>query len=57
MTPWEIHAIEVQNCNCSYGCPCQFMLSQRLVPVKLRWVLKFKKVIMGVFLWTDFRLV
>ncbi|MEC7540066.1 MAG: DUF1326 domain-containing protein, partial [SAR324 cluster bacterium] len=24
MTPWEIHAIEVQNCNCSYGCPCQF---------------------------------
>ena len=24
MTPWEIHAIEVQNCNCAYGCPCQF---------------------------------
>ena len=24
MTPWEIHAIEVQNCNCDYGCPCQF---------------------------------
>ena len=24
MTPWEIHAIEVSNCNCAYGCPCQF---------------------------------
>ena len=24
MTPWEIHAIEVQNCNCAFGCPCQF---------------------------------
>lgn len=24
MTPWEIHAIELVNCNCAYGCPCQF---------------------------------
>ena len=24
MTPWEIHAIQVTNCNCDYGCPCQF---------------------------------
>ena len=24
MTPWEIHAVEVGNCNCAYGCPCQF---------------------------------
>ena len=24
MTPWEIKAIEFVNCNCSYGCPCQF---------------------------------
>jgi len=24
MTPWEIHALEVSNCNCAYGCPCQF---------------------------------
>ena len=24
MTPWEIHAIVVANCNCAYGCPCQF---------------------------------
>jgi len=24
MTPWEIHAILVANCNCAYGCPCQF---------------------------------
>ena len=24
MTPWEIHAVEVSNCNCAYGCPCQF---------------------------------
>ena len=24
MTPWEIHAVEVANCNCAYGCPCQF---------------------------------
>ena len=24
MTPWEIHAIEIANCNCAYGCPCQF---------------------------------
>ena len=23
MTPWEIHAVEVQNCNCAFGCPCQ----------------------------------
>ncbi len=24
MTPWEIKAKELVNCNCSYGCPCQF---------------------------------
>lgn len=24
MTPWEIRGIELANCNCSYGCPCQF---------------------------------
>ena len=24
MTPWEIHAVEIANCNCAYGCPCQF---------------------------------
>lgn len=24
MTPWEIKATEIANCNCAYGCPCQF---------------------------------
>jgi hypothetical protein len=24
MTAWEIQARELINCNCSYGCPCQF---------------------------------
>jgi hypothetical protein len=24
MTPWEIKAKEFTNCNCAYGCPCQF---------------------------------
>ena len=24
MTPWEIRAVEFSNCNCAYGCPCQF---------------------------------
>ncbi|MBB3007286.1 DUF1326 domain-containing protein [Cupriavidus alkaliphilus] len=24
MTPWEIQGTELINCNCSYGCPCQF---------------------------------
>ena len=24
MTPWEIHAVVVANCNCAFGCPCQF---------------------------------
>ncbi len=24
MTPWEIDALELANCNCAYGCPCQF---------------------------------
>lgn len=24
MTPWEIEAREFVNCNCAYGCPCQF---------------------------------
>jgi hypothetical protein len=24
MTPWEIKATELTNCNCAYGCPCQF---------------------------------
>lgn len=24
MTPWEIQGRELLNCNCSYGCPCQF---------------------------------
>jgi len=24
MTPWEIDAMEVANCNCNFGCPCQF---------------------------------
>jgi hypothetical protein len=24
MTPWEIDALEIANCNCAIGCPCQF---------------------------------
>jgi hypothetical protein len=24
MTPWEIEGREFANCNCAYGCPCQF---------------------------------
>lgn len=24
MTSWEIHGRELVNCNCAYGCPCQF---------------------------------
>lgn len=24
MTPWEIQGREIVNCNCAYGCPCQF---------------------------------
>lgn len=24
MTPWEIQGRELINCNCAYGCPCQF---------------------------------
>ncbi|RAI04314.1 hypothetical protein DLJ53_07680 [Acuticoccus sediminis] len=24
MIAWEIHGRELANCNCSYGCPCQF---------------------------------
>ncbi len=24
MTPWEIEGRELVNCNCAYGCPCQF---------------------------------
>lgn len=24
MTPWEIEGTEFANCNCAYGCPCQF---------------------------------
>lgn len=24
MTPWEIRGKELVNCNCAYGCPCQF---------------------------------
>jgi hypothetical protein len=24
MTPWEIEGTELINCNCAYGCPCQF---------------------------------
>lgn len=24
MTPWEIQGRELVNCNCAYGCPCQF---------------------------------
>ncbi|RQH03820.1 DUF1326 domain-containing protein [Paraburkholderia dinghuensis] len=24
MTPWEIQGTELVNCNCSFGCPCQF---------------------------------
>lgn len=24
MTDWELHGVEFGNCNCSYGCPCQF---------------------------------
>jgi hypothetical protein len=24
MTPWEIKGTEFVNCNCAYGCPCQF---------------------------------
>ena len=24
MIDWEIHGMEFANCNCNYGCPCQF---------------------------------
>lgn len=24
MSAWEIHGRELANCNCAYGCPCQF---------------------------------
>ena len=24
MTPWELKMKEFVNCNCAYGCPCQF---------------------------------
>lgn len=24
MTPWEIHGQSLANCNCAFGCPCQF---------------------------------
>lgn len=24
MVDWEIHGMEFVNCNCAYGCPCQF---------------------------------
>ena len=24
MVLWEVHGMEFGNCNCSYGCPCQF---------------------------------
>ena len=24
MTGWELHGMEFGNCNCAYGCPCQF---------------------------------
>ena len=24
MVQWEIHGMEFGNCNCAYGCPCQF---------------------------------
>jgi hypothetical protein len=24
MTDWEIHGMSFGNCNCAYGCPCQF---------------------------------
>ena len=24
MVDWELHGMEFGNCNCSYGCPCQF---------------------------------
>lgn len=24
MTYWEIQGAELVNCNCAYGCPCQF---------------------------------
>jgi len=24
MTEWEIHGMDFTNCNCAYGCPCQF---------------------------------
>ena len=24
MIPWELHADAFTNCNCAYGCPCQF---------------------------------
>lgn len=25
MTPWELEGRELVNCNCAYGCPCQFL--------------------------------
>src|SRR5262245_48430619 len=24
MTDWQIEGVEISNCNCAWGCPCQF---------------------------------
>ena len=43
MTPWEIKAKEFVNCNCAYGCPCQFNALPTKGTARPPWRLRSKR--------------
>ena len=46
-TNWTIHGREFVNCNCSYGCPCQFNGLQPMVIARLWQACRSNKAIMA----------
>jgi hypothetical protein len=43
MTDWEIHGIEVTNCNCAWGCPCQFNALPTTGQCEAMWAMRIDK--------------
>jgi len=43
MTDWQIHGVEITNCNCAYGCPCQFNAMPTTGQCEAVWSMRIDK--------------
>ncbi|HXC51579.1 MAG TPA: DUF1326 domain-containing protein [Candidatus Limnocylindrales bacterium] len=43
MKDWQIHGIEIANCNCAWGCPCQFNALPTTGQCEAVWAMRIDK--------------